>query len=522
MSKYLVKRLFFGILSACAATIIVMVMIYSLLDRNLVFAMDPVYSHQTNNAKTTYKFRKWKEYGYLDYVTYADYLKKLANEGEIDEATREAVAVLPRKIESAEGETAEYIQKFTDYYESQGYTVVSLDAVMAKRKVASGGSQALFAHKDTPLIVRVLKYFGSIFTVDNVHNVEEDIENRGLTWTWYDPVYGGEKFSPALIGNGTTHKYLIYFDNTFPYFHQNLLTISLGTSYVVNQGVDVFTTMTKTQGSYVKTMMTFPTGLQEESADDLHSLTYAAGSRETNPVAAERFNDDYTNVLTVNNSMSKIGFSFVMGILSSLFAYLLGIPLGILMARKKDKLADKLGTIYIVFSLAVPSLAYIFMVKAIGGSFGLPTTFDLEKNSNAMFVLPIISLMLPQLGNLMKWLRRYMIDQMNSDYVKFARSGGLSESEIFSKHIFKNAAIPLIHSLPATVLGALVGAIITERVYVVPGAGNLLTRAINAYDNSVIVGLTLFYALLSVVSVILGDLLITLVDPRISFVSKAR
>ena len=115
-----------------------------------------------------------------------------------------------------------------------------------------------------------------------------------------------------------------------------------------------------------------------------------------------------------------------------------------------------------------------------------------------------------------------MIDQMNSDYVKFARSGGLSESEIFSKHIFKNAAIPLVHSLPATVLGALVGAIITERVYVVPGAGNLLTRAINAYDNSVIVGLTLFYALLSVVSVILGDLLITLVDPRISFVSKAR
>ena len=139
-----------------------------------------------------------------------------------------------------------------------------------------------------------------------------------------------------------------------------------------------------------------------------------------------------------------------------------------------------------------------------------------------MFILPIISLALPQLGNLMKWLRRYMIDQMNSDYVKFARSGGLSESEIFTKHIFKNAAIPLVHSLPATVLGALVGAIITERVYVVPGAGNLLTTAINAYDNSVIVGLTLFYALLSVVSVILGDLLITLVDPRISFVSKAR
>ena len=73
-----------------------------------------------------------------------------------------------------------------------------------------------------------------------------------------------------------------------------------------------------------------------------------------------------------------------------------------------------------------------------------------------------------------------------------------------------------------SILGALTGAIITERVYVVPGAGNLLTTAINTYDNAVIVGVTLFYAVLSVVSVILGDILMSMVDPRISFTSKAR
>ena len=139
-----------------------------------------------------------------------------------------------------------------------------------------------------------------------------------------------------------------------------------------------------------------------------------------------------------------------------------------------------------------------------------------------MYVLPVISLSLPSIANLMKWLRRYMIDQMNSDYVKFARSGGLSEGEIFSKHILKNAIIPVVHGIPGSILGAMTGAIITERVYVVPGAGNLLTRAINTYDNSVIVGVTLFYAILTVVSVILGDVLMSLVDPRISFTSKAR
>ena len=66
------------------------------------------------------------------------------------------------------------------------------------------------------------------------------------------------------------------------------------------------------------------------------------------------------------------------------------------------------------------------------------------------------------------------------------------------------------------------GAIITERVYLVPGIGNVLTTAINKYDNGVIVGVALFYALLSVTSFILGDVLMSMLDPRISFSSKAR
>jgi oligopeptide transport system permease protein len=139
-----------------------------------------------------------------------------------------------------------------------------------------------------------------------------------------------------------------------------------------------------------------------------------------------------------------------------------------------------------------------------------------------MYILPVISLSLPSIANLMKWLRRYMIDQMNSDYVKFARSGGMSEGQIFTKHVLKNAIIPIVHGIPGSVLGALTGAIITERVYLVPGIGNVLTDAINKYDNGVIVGVALFYALLSVASFILGDILMAFMDPRISFTSKAR
>ena len=522
MTKYLINRILRSIVSVFLVVALVMVLIYSLMDRNLIFAQDPLYSKQSNNQKEAYKYRKWEEYGYLDYVPYAEWLGELVKKGELTDEERNAVSKFGVKAADDKPEVAEMVAKFTDYYQSKGYTVVRLDGLKNGKKYKPGGNEQLFAYKDKPLVNRVLTYFSGLLSVDNIHYVQEDIGERGLTFTLKDPVYGGEKFAPAIIGNGTLHKYLLYTDNIFPYVHQNLLSLNLGKSYVEYAGIDVFTVMTRTQGSYVKSTVTYPSGHEEQSADDLHTATYVADSLQTSTLAADRFTDDYTNVGTVNNNMSKMGFSFVIGIIATAIAYLVGVPLGITMARHKDGVLDKIGTFYIVFIMAVPSLAYIFMFKAFGGAIGLPTTFDMESNNKLMFVLPIISLALPSIGSLMKWMRRYMIDQMNADYVKFARSGGLSENEIFSKHIMKNAIIPIAHGIPASVLGALTGAIITERVYVVPGAGNLLTRAINNYDNGVIVGMVLFYATLSVVSIILGDIVMSLVDPRISFSSKAR
>ena len=523
MGKYILKRLLHGAVSIIIVVAIVMVMIYSWLNRDLVFSTDSAYTRQSGNSRVTYSYDKWEKYGYLDYVTYQDWLNQLARDGEIDEETRTEAAVLGRKAEGDSELTAEYTARFREYYESQGYTVTRLDAVMNGRKVANGGQQAMFAAKDKPLTNRIWNYFTGLIELDNIHRAEEVEGERGLTFTWYDPVYGGEKFSPAIIGNGTMHKYLLYMDNQFPFLHQNLATIRLGLSYSVNTGVDVFDTMTRSQGSYVKSTITYPTQLVEESADDLHTAVYVQGSLAANALNQARFIDDYTNVDTMKGNFSKMGFSFVIGIISTVMAYCLGLPIGLLMARHKEGLLDKLGTIYIVFIIAVPSLAYIFLFKAIGTSvFGLPGSFNMESGSKLMFILPIVSLALPSIGNLMKWMRRYMIDQMNSDYVKFARSGGLSENEIFTKHIWKNAAIPIVHGIPASVLMAMTGAIITERVYLVPGAGNLLTEAINKYDNGVIVGVTLFYAILTVVSVILGDVLMATVDPRISFTTKDR
>ena len=523
MTKYLIKRILYGLVCVVIVVVIVMVMIYSMLDRNLVFASDPQYTKVSNNQQVAYKYRKWQDFGYVDFVTYSDYLLSLVKAGELDEDTYSKVVSIARKEEKDSKEVAEYVEKFRQWCTENGYTSIRLNAVMAnQRKVAPGGQQQLFAYRDRPLILRVVTYFTGLITVDNIHAVEDDVGERGLTFTLHDPVYGGDKFAPAIMGNGTFHKYLLYTDNKFPYIHQNLISINLGKSYSVNQGVDVFTTMTKTQGSYTASMITYPTGLTEESADDLHSAVYMSGSLESSMVYLDRFVDNYTSVQTVKSGMSRIGYSFTIGIIATVLAYLIALPMGVWMALKKDRLVDKIGTLYIIFIMAVPAVAYILMFKAFGYMLGLPTTFEMESKSKLMFVLPIVSLALPSIAALMRWLRRFMIDQMNADYVKFARSGGLSEGEIFSKHILKNAAIPIIHGVPGSILGALTGAFITERVYVVPGIGGLLINAINAYDNGVIVGVTLFYSLISVISIILGDVLMSMADPRISFTTKAR
>ena len=531
MGNYVLKRLLRGAFSAICVVLIVMILVYSLLDRTTIFAADPNFSKMTSNARVSYEQSRYEAFGYLDYVPYADYVNELVKTGEITEEDRSSVALIGRTVEKDKPEAAEYIKKFTEKYESQGYTVVRLDADARKNgQIKDGGQPALYAVKDVPLLKRALNYFTGMLFIDNIHYVpeENDIGERGLTFTMYDPVYnptGTEKvFAPAIIGNGTMHKYLLYVDNSFPFIHQNFLTLHLGESYTVNRGVDVFETMTATQGSFVLQTLTYPdTGLVEESADNLHTATYAAGSRDINAVYRTRFADDYTNVITHKFGRSKLGFSFLIGIIEVCIAYILGLSIGLTMAQFKDSWFDKVCTVYIMFIIAVPSLAYIFLFKAIGGSvFKLPTLFEVDSDNWKMYVLPIISLALPAIANLMKWMRRYMIDQQNADYVKFARSGGLSESEIFTKHIWKNAVIPIVHGVPGSIIFAMTGAIITERVYSVPGAGNLLTQAINKYDNGVIVGVTLFYATLSVVSIVLGDVLMAMVDPRISFTTKAR
>ena len=193
MVKYFFKRFFRGCISVIIAIALIMIMVFSWLDDTLIFAEDEQYVKLSNNQKTLYMYQKWEEYDYLDYVPYTDWLNSLVNSGEITEEERAEVAAVGRTAERDSAKTAEYIQRFTEEYEAQGYTVVRLDAVMATpNRVATGGNASLFAYQNTPILIRMLNFFTGIFEFDNINYVEEDIADRGLTFTLYDPAYGGE------------------------------------------------------------------------------------------------------------------------------------------------------------------------------------------------------------------------------------------------------------------------------------------------------------------------------------------
>ena len=247
MTKYLINRILRALLSVVLVIAVIMVMIYAFLDRESIFASDPAYQKQLLNNKTTYKMQQWERYGYVDYIPFADFLAEEVKAGNITEEQSKA-AKLGATAEKDDEATKALVEAFYEKYDNKdGYKVERLAGNLKKgsqKNYKEGGKPALYAHRDVPLIQRLITYFTSLIKIDNIHNAETVEGERGISFTLFDPAYGGKKFSPAIMGNGTTYKYLLYCNDTFPYIHQNLIRINLGVSYSVNKGVDVFRTMT--------------------------------------------------------------------------------------------------------------------------------------------------------------------------------------------------------------------------------------------------------------------------------------
>ena len=217
--------------------------------------------------------------------------------------------------------------------------------------------------------------------------------------------------------------------------------------------------------------------------------------------------------------MPKMAVSMKVGLISMAVSLPLGMALGALMARSKGRLADKLGNAYIVFIQAVPNAVYFIFIQLYGSSwFNLSGLYKPEDWTS--LILPVISLALPSISSYAMWLRRYMVDETNKDYIKLARAKGVPNTTIWFRHVFRNSVVPMVNLIPGSILLTISGSIYTESLYSIPGMGGLLVDVIKRQDNSMIVALVVIFAALSIIGLLLGDILMGLVDPRISFAKK--
>lgn len=492
MKHYMFKRFLRSLFSIFMVLTIVFTLIYSVIPRDRVFFLDSNVEkiQKRPDDYANYKNIQWEKLGYLNYDTIQDYCKGLygtANE-------HYSNCVLPES-----SETLDYI----NLKQQEGWETYFFEE-----------SGQAYAIEEIPILRRAVNWWTNLIQIDypgKVQTKNDSLERK---------IYFGQDVNgrPALMCSGCENKYLLYFDGNFPYIHQNFISLNLGTSYPSYSGRGVLEVVSSSQGEKVKKDVTMPNGEIKSSSINFYTCKY----KETlDSMDQKNFTDNYADCETLKSDPSMIQISFSMGFISLILTYVIGLPLGIQMANHKGKWVDKLGQWYIVFMNAIPALAYVVLVRFIGGRFGLPSMFPmLGANDYRSYILPIISLTLGAIAGRMMWMRRYMIDQSTMDYVKFARAKGLSENEIFFKHIFRNAIGPIAHGIPAAVILCISGALITEGVYSIPGMGKILPDSISIYNNSMVIGLTFIFTVLSILSTFLGDWLLTLVDPRISLEEK--
>lgn len=216
----------------------------------------------------------------------------------------------------------------------------------------------------------------------------------------------------------------------------------------------------------------------------------------------------------------KFAISMQLGLIAIAISVVIGVPLGILQTSFKDRVPDHIVTVYTIFVNAVPSLVTYSLILIFGSRvLGLPSMYS-TRNPGPSSILPIVCLSLGSIAWYALWVRRYMIDELNKDYIKLARVKGLSSRSIMVKHVLRNAFVPIAQYLPQSMLLTIGGSLLVERFFSVPGMGPLLTDSIQRYDTSVVQTLVMLYASLSILGVFLGDVLMMIIDPRITLANK--
>jgi len=220
--------------------------------------------------------------------------------------------------------------------------------------------------------------------------------------------------------------------------------------------------------------------------------------------------------------------TFRLSLVTMLFTYLIAVPLGILAAKYQNTIIDRGIIIYTFFAMAMPTVIFalinLFLFGFTFGWFPLMGSVSVEAVPGSIgytmsrlhhLILPALTGALLSTIGLINLLRSEVIDTENADYVTTARSKGVPTRVVYSRHILKNASLPIVTSIGFMIGGMLTGAIFIENIFMFPGMGNLFVGAIVERDFAVVNGLIIIFATATIVGILVSDILMMIVDPRI-------
>ena len=219
----------------------------------------------------------------------------------------------------------------------------------------------------------------------------------------------------------------------------------------------------------------------------------------------------------------RLPYTINLAVAAIIIAVVIGIPLGILTALKKDSIVDNLLTTTSLFAISVPNfwlgtmLMLLFSVKLGWLPSGGMTEFFWTPLGFKQVLLPAIALSTGSVASFMRIGRSAMLDVLQSDYIRTAKSKGVTGAPMVFVHALRNAMIPLLTQFGTSFGGLLGGAIITEQVFVINGVGTYLINAINSYNYPVVQSTVLVIATMFIVINLIVDLVYCVVDPRIKY-----
>jgi len=218
--------------------------------------------------------------------------------------------------------------------------------------------------------------------------------------------------------------------------------------------------------------------------------------------------------------LDRIPYSGRLGLQALLLAVLIGIPLGVIAALRQNTWVDYIALFLSTIGSAVPSFVLgIYLIIVFAVALNLFPVAASDWGDWRAWVLPTIALSVGPAAYMARLTRSSILEILRQDYVRTARAKGLRENVVVVRHVLKNAMIPVWTVLGPITAGLVTGSFVIEQVFSVPGVGRFFVSAISQRDYSMIMGTTLFYALVIALGNLIIDVTYGLFDPRIK-VSK--